>query len=189
MGVQRELYLMKWDHPPVPRGMQPLLNSHEEWDGVGWCVGRINTPTFFSLWLPISHFITSCLDHYCCPLSDLSSFLSPLSCCPISRPLSLRCPSIFLLITFQGLSLLFSPVLTILQILSLIPFSNVISCNSPSPGLHLASSLLSSFLQTCHSHTCIKCYSSYPSTCWKYLWSSIQMLYVFQGPSLLEKLL
>lgn len=159
------------------------------WRGVV-CVGS-KYPNFFLLvWLPVSHlcFMTSCLDHCRCPLSDLSSFLSTLSCCPISRLLSLRCPSVFLHITFKGLSLLFSLVLTVLQILSLILFSNVIFCNSPSRALPLAL-LLSSFLQTCHSHTCIKCFSSYPFICWKYLWSSIQMLYVFQGPSLLEKLL
>ena len=105
---------------------------------MGWDVGRVNTPTYFSLWLPISHlcFIMSCLDHYCCALSDLSSFPSTLACCPITRALSLRCFSIFLLITFKGLSLLFSLLLTILQVLSPIPFSYVIFCNSPSPVPH-----------------------------------------------------
>lgn len=159
------------------------------WGGV--VCGGNKYPNFLLLvWLSVSHlcFITSCLDHYCCALSDLSSFLSALSCCLISRLPSLRCPSIFLLITFKGLSLLFSLVLTLLQILGLTLFPNVIFCNSPSRVLHLAL-LLSSFLQTCHSHTCIKCFTSYPFLCWKYLWSSIQMLYVFQGPSLLEKLL
>lgn len=54
-------------------------------------------------------------------------------------------PSDFSSLKFQGLSLLPSLLLTVLQILSLIPLSHVLFCNSPSTLPQLSSSLLPPF--------------------------------------------
>lgn len=134
MGVQRKLGLWKWDHVPVRHGDEE--NKY---------------PNSLSSWLLISYlcFTASYLDHCGCLLNDLTSFPSTLSCCPITRPDSLRCHILsvsFLLTTFKGLSLLLILLSMVLQILSLIPLSNVLFCNSPSPSLQLASSFLSPFL-------------------------------------------
>ena len=148
---------------------------------------RTNTPTLSPHGFYLC-FITSRLDHCCSLLSDLTSFLSTLLCCPITRPVSLRCHIhcvIFLLTTFKGLSLLASLLWTVLQILSLIPLSNIVFCYSPSTLLQLASSLLPPFLITYPCYTCIPCCGSYPSLGLKCLLrSSIQMLYILQDSSL-----
>ena len=120
-----------------------LVRHRIVWGGEG-----ISTLPSFSLWLPVSHlcFITQHLDPCCFFLNNLPYFPSTLSCCPTTKPVSLRCHifyAIFPLITFKGFPLLHSLFLAILQILSLILLPSIIFCSSPSPFLQLASSLLS----------------------------------------------
>lgn len=142
-------------------------------------------PCLFLLWFPVSHFyfITQHLDP-CCSLLMIYLLSPPLSWCPITRPVSLRCHihgAIFLLITFKDFSLLFSLLLAILQILGSILLSDIIFCNFPIPLLQFVSSLLSFYKPA----TFIPASNTMP----KIPLLFIQMLHILQSSSLLVNLL